>query len=62
MIRINDKDATRVLNHLLRARKIIEYMKEKSEDGEVMMDEIIAENCLYQINEILICLNHTLYE
>jgi hypothetical protein len=59
--KINNRDAERILSHLQKARDIIEQAKSKSDDGEILMDSDIAENCIGNINEILIAINNTVY-
>lgn len=49
------------INNREKARDIIEQAKSKSDDGEILMDSDIAENCIGNINEILIAINNTVY-
>ncbi len=58
MKKISKRDSLRLLNHLKRARAIIDSV---SDDGEIMISKIeIAEDCVSQIDGFLIAINNTL--
>ena len=62
MKKISDRDAKRILAHLQKARDIIEKAQELSDDGEISMSVDIAEDCLADLDEILITINNTVLE
>lgn len=62
MKKISKRDAERILNHLQKAKEIINQQREKSNDGEISMDIDIAENCISCLDEILIAVNNTILD
>lgn len=59
MKKISKRDAERILSHLEKAKSIINQNREKSDDGEIFMDENIAQECIDRVSEILIAINNT---
>lgn len=62
MKKIGNTDAKRILEHLKKARAIIENAQTQSDDGEISMDINIAEQCIGHLDEILISINNTILE
>lgn len=62
MKKISNRDAERILNHLQKAKEIINQQREKSNDDEISMDIDIAENCVSCLDKILIAVNNTILD
>lgn len=58
MKKINKKDSERILNYLIKARKIIDSYEEFGDDIEVH-DKDIAYDCIDSIGGIMVALNNT---
>ena len=62
MKRISNRDADRIIAHIIKDGKIIEAAKEQSDDGEICMDIDRAETCAGKVQEILIAINNTILD
>ena len=62
MRRISNKDADRIISHIIKAAQIIQSAQEKSDDGEICMDIDRAETCAGKVQEILIAINNTILD
>lgn len=58
MKKISKKDSERILNYLIKARKIIDSYEELGDDIEVC-DKDIAYDCIDSIGGIMVALNNT---
>lgn len=62
MKRISDRDADRIIAHIIKAAQIIQLAQEESDDGEICMDIDRAETCAGKVQEILIAINNTILD
>ncbi len=62
MKKIYRKDALRIQKYLCKTKLIIDAAREKSDDGEIIMDIDIAENCVGYLDEILIAINNSILD
>lgn len=62
MRRIRNRDADRIISHIVKAAQILQSAQEKSDDGENCMDIDRAEICSRKVQEVLITINNTILD